>query len=90
MSGSLPKETLAQVLIYLAENEKFSSLKGLRLPPERVKEALKELGEEILYGLEASNEEVEEILEDLSPKAKQVLSELSEDDRQKLFSKFVQ
>lgn len=91
MALTLPKETLAEVLIYLAEKEKFSSIKEVRgLSAQRVKEALKALGEEILAQSKASEREMTEALEDLSPKTKQVLEELSEEDRQKLLSKFIQ
>ncbi len=88
----LPKETLSELLLYLAEHEEFSSLQALNsFNPAQVRAALKELA----FELRRESEKERDLskmaykhLEELSPKVKQVLSTLTPREFQTLFKQF--
>lgn len=93
-STVMPKETLVELLIYLAENERFASVSdhlGEGLSVEEVRAALRELGREL--GLEALAEQKNDIDEvkkggHLTPKTKKIISYLSDHEEKKLLSAF--
>lgn len=90
----MPKETLGELLLYLADNERFSSVTehlGEGMSVEEVRAALRELAREL--GREASAEHGKDIEEakktsHLSPKTKKIISYLSDHEEKRLFTAF--
>ena len=91
--ASVPKETVAELLYYLAENERFSSvtanLKGDFSVPQ-VRNLLREVASTI--NEEAQDESVAtdrvRVGAELSPKAREVLASLTPEEESKLLSAF--
>lgn len=90
----MPKETLVQLLLYLAENERFSSvsepLEG-GMTVEEVRAALRELAREL--SREASAERTAELDEikkgsHLTSRTKEIISYLSDHEEKRLLSAF--
>jgi hypothetical protein len=91
---SMPKETLAELIHYIAENEKFSSVasqleSSFTVP--QVRAALRELAEEL--SREAAEEGCCAVGElrssaELSSKTKDVISSLSPQEERRLLSAF--
>lgn len=91
--ASMPKETAAELLYYLAENERFSSvtanLKGdFSVPQVRtlLREVANTLNEEALEDGALSDRI--HAGADLSPKAREVIASLTPEEEQKLLSAF--
>ncbi len=89
---SLPKETLSELLNFLADHESFESLRELgTITPQQVRTILKELAQELKR--EAAREMEETPLDpshfdELSPEVKEALSTLSPGDLQRLIRHF--
>ncbi|HPQ81418.1 MAG TPA: hypothetical protein PLZ86_06800 [bacterium] len=91
---AMPKETLAELLLYLSENERFESVSeklGSGLSVEEVRAVLRELAREV--SREAASEhgrDMDEIKRNghLAPKTKKIISYLSDHEEKKLFSAF--
>ncbi|MBL7684420.1 MAG: hypothetical protein JNK65_00070 [Deltaproteobacteria bacterium] len=87
-----PKETLSEILFFLAEHESFSSVQKLgSLTPNQVKEALRSLASELkqqaIQEQDLSKVDYKK-LDELSPKVKQVLSTLTPREFHTLFKNF--
>jgi hypothetical protein len=90
--GSIPKDTLAEVLLYLADKEIFPSIKGLgTISPAQLKNALKELALKLKQ--EARNETPLEDMENLEKSLKkphqEILSELQPEEKHRLLKSFL-
>lgn len=89
---SLPKETLSELLNFLADHESFESVRELgSISAAQVRTILKELAQELKR--EATREMEETPLDpshfdELSPEVKQALSELSPVELQRLVRHF--
>jgi len=90
--ASIPKETAAELLYFIAENERFSSvtskLKGGVTVPQ-VKALIREVAQGIADET-SDTEEIENVQSStvLSTKSKDVISSLSADEEQKLLTAF--
>jgi hypothetical protein len=90
--GSLPKDTLAEVLLYLADKEIFPSLKPLgTITPAKLKAALKELAERLKQEArsEAPAEELEQLEKSLKKPHQEILSELHPEEKERLLRSFL-
>lgn len=89
----MPKETLAELLLYLADNESFTSVTknlGEGITVEETRAALRELARELSREAMASRGSVDEAKEaaHLSRKAKEIMSYLSPNEEKALLSAF--
>jgi len=92
MYGSIPKDTLAEILIYLAENEKFSSLKDFgTLSPTKLKNALQDLAQRLKQeaSQEFSEEDIKKLEQSLKKPHQAILSKLSSEERERLLRGFL-
>ncbi|MBU4485232.1 hypothetical protein KKA47_07430 [bacterium] len=87
----IPEETLIELLYFLAENEKFASVKkmlGKDITPELVGSALRELAEQLTISL-AQKEQVTRFDDSknsgLSDEARKILSSLSPREERRLY-----
>ncbi|MFH1830134.1 MAG: hypothetical protein ABH871_05095 [Pseudomonadota bacterium] len=94
MKTSLPKETIVELLYYIAENEKFSSvtdkLKGA-FTSAQVRSVLRELAESLsMEAAEESRVALHEVRASsgFSSNVQNVISSLSPHEEQRLFSAF--
>ena len=90
---TMPKQTAAELLLFLAENERFSSVSrnlGEGVKVEEVRALLRELARELGGEVDAIKDEtgVTETDAWLSPKAKDVLSSLSPQEEEALLGAF--
>jgi hypothetical protein len=89
--ASMPKETVAELLYFLAENERFSSVTaklkgGVTVPQVRglLREVARSISDEALVEASAHEHEGTE----LSTKTKDVISSLTAEEGQKLMAAF--
>ncbi len=92
MSHSLPKQTLAEVLLFLVEKENFSSVTELRtLTLEQIQQSLTDLAfrlhEEARH--ENSVEDFKRVEQGLLPSYKNLLTQLSREEKEKLIKGFL-
>ena len=87
--STMPIGTLSEILLYLSENGKFSSIEKLcgGVKVAEVRAALRELSKEILREAVGPND-VDHIHSYVSPNTKEVISSLSVDDKNALLSAF--
>lgn len=91
---AMPKETLAELLLYLSENERFSSVSdnlagGFTV--EEVRAVMRELAREVAGEAAAEQgREIDDVRKNghLAPKTKKLISYLSDHEEKKLFSAF--
>lgn len=91
---TMPKETLAELLLFISENERFSSVEGKLaggVSVEEVRASLRELSRELTR--EASEEQslsFESVRKSahLSPKSRKIISYLSPHEEKTLFTAF--
>lgn len=91
--STMPKETLAQLLLYLAENEKFESVSrklGTGVSVEEVRAVLRELAVEIAKEAAGRGDDSFDVKKaaGLSAKAKDIISYLSPHEEKTLLSAF--
>jgi hypothetical protein len=90
--GSIPKDTLAEVLLYLADKEIFPSLKALgTVSPAMLKSALKDLAQKLKQEArnEAPLEEMEKLEKSLKKPHQEILSELQPEEKERLLRSFL-
>ena len=91
---AMPKDTLAELLLFLAENERFASVAehlGEGVTVEEVRAALRELGRELAReSLAEHGRESEDVRKNghLAPKTKKIISYLSDHEEKRLLSAF--
>jgi len=86
---TMPKETAAQLLLFIAENENFDSVKkiGYGVEVAEVRALLREVAAAVDESVETSFSDDGEIA-DFSENTKRVLSSLSSTDSEKLLAAF--
>lgn len=90
----MPKETLVQLLLYLAENERFASVSehlGEGMTVEEVRASLRELARELSREESVERgQELEEIKKGshLAPRTREIISYLSDHEERRLLSAF--
>jgi len=92
MFGSLPKDTLAEVLLYLSEKESFSSLKELgTISHKQLKSALKDLAKFLKKDAIASTpqEELLKLNKGIKKPFQEILDQLPPEERAKLLRGFL-
>jgi hypothetical protein len=90
--GSIPKDTLAEVLLYLADKEVFPSLKALgTISSANLKSALRDLAEQLKQEAqqETPHEEIEQLEKSLKKTHQEILSELLPEEKQRLLRSFL-
>lgn len=90
--GSIPKDTLAEVLLYLADKEIFPTLKELgTITPSKFKNALKELAEKLKKEAQSETppEELENLEKSLKKPHQEILSELQPEEKDRLLRIFL-
>ena len=91
MFGSIPKDTMAELLLFLAENEKFRSLKELgTISPKQFRHALQALAEHLKQEDLASHEASENLIKHLKKDFQNLVSKLSSTERDRLLRGFTQ
>lgn len=92
--STMPKETLVELLLFLADNEKFDSVKrslgeGVTVPEVRavLRELSCELAKEIPSESKANMDEMMKQV-GVSPKARKIISALSEKEQKNFLSAF--
>ena len=91
---TMPKETAVELLLFLAENERFNSVAdhlGDGMTVEEVRAVLRELAREVSRDLASEQgREIEDIRKSghLTPKTKKIISYLSDTEERKLLSAF--
>lgn len=91
--STMPKETLVELLLYLAENEAFPSVAknlGDGVTVDDVRAALRELAVGLAREEATSSENVEAMMKKagLSPKARKIVSALSKREEKAFLSAF--
>ncbi len=88
---TMPKATLAELLLFLAENEGFSSVKELKggFTVSEVRAALREVARELAVEAELEGDTHDAHAEpELSSRTREIISSLSRSDSEKLLSAF--
>jgi len=92
MYGSIPKETLAEVLLYLAEKETFGSLKQFgTISQKQISRALVDLAKQLKKEAKdaLSQEEVERMTQELKKPFQEILAKLSPTEKERLLKGFL-
>lgn len=92
MYGSLPKEIMAEILLFLADREDFSSLKNLgSISKKQFRTALVDLAEKIKNEAKAetSESEMSELKKNLKKNLQIVLAELPPEEQERLLRGFI-
>ena len=91
---TMPKETLAELLLFLAENEEFSSLQKLLdggFAPEEVQAAFRELAVGLRQeAIQETSQQIQDVKNDsfLTKKTKTIISSLSPIEEKTLLTVF--
>lgn len=89
MFGSIPKDTMAELLLFLSENEKFSSLKDLgTISPRQFRNSLKDLAEHLRQEDLMAREAAEGLTKNLKKDFQNLLGELTSNERERLLRGF--
>ncbi len=90
MYHSLPKETLAELILYIAEHEEFTSLKKLKtVTHQQFVQALKALAQDLMDSALEQGSGVDALMNGLNDNVKEVLDKLPKSDRIKLIRGFL-
>ena len=91
---TMPKETLAELLLFLAENEEFSSLQKLldgEFTPDEVQAAFRELAVGLRQeAIQETSQQIQDVKNDsfLTKKTKTIISSLSPIEEKTLLTVF--
>lgn len=89
---TLPKDTLAEILLYLAEKEKFPSLKDLgSISSEQVRRSLRDLAHQLKTEAkgQTSQEAVRDLEKTLKKSHQDIVRQLNPDERERLLKSFL-
>lgn len=92
MSSSIPKDTLAEILLYLVEKESFDSLKELgTVSRPKFVQAIKALAEQLKLDVikEIEAEEIEKLQGELKKPFQEIVAQLPPDQRERLLKGFL-
>jgi ribosome recycling factor len=92
MYGSIPKDTLAEILLFLVEKENFSSLKELgSISRQKLGEALTELAKDLKKSAKdaTQEEDLEKLMEELKKPFQEIIAKLSDAERERLLKGFL-
>lgn len=90
MYESLPKETLGELLLYVADHEDFSSLKSLNtVTQKQFVAALKAFAQDLIESSFTEGSAVTELMNGLNDNVRQILEKLPQADREKLIKGFL-
>jgi hypothetical protein len=92
MYGSLPKEIMAEILLFLADREDFSSLKNLgTVSKKQFRTALLDLAEKIKTEAKAetSQSEMSDLKKNLKKNLQSIFSELPPEEQERLLRGFI-
>lgn len=92
MNGAIPKDTLAEILIYLAEKEHFDSLKDFgSVSRTQLVQALKELAQRLKQeaGQEVEAKEMEKLQKEIKKPYQEIVAKLPEEQRERLLKGFL-
>lgn len=91
MFGSIPKDTMAELLLFIAEKEKFSSLKELgTLSPRQFRNALRALAEQLKQESLAAHAKDGTLFKNLKKDFQNVIGQLSNSEKERLLRGFAQ
>ncbi|MCP5467887.1 MAG: hypothetical protein H7A32_01290 [Deltaproteobacteria bacterium] len=90
MYHSLPKETLGELLLYIAEHEEFNSLKNLKtVTHKQFIQALKDLAHDLIESSLDQGSGIDILMSGLNDNVKEILEKLPKQDRVKLIKGFL-
>lgn len=90
MYGTIPKDILAEILLFLAEKESFDSLEQLgTISPKKFKNALLALAKDLKAQSEnLQNADLEKLTQELKKPFQEIIAQLPEQERERLIKGF--